>query len=112
MFVGVICYHFGALKMFLGVMCYYFEFYSCFKLFWCATGNEFKCYLKFFSIKLCFSNAYAWIYMQYVLNFFNLVGSYDPPIHDLVSPTRSYLGSRVCLPCLLGCTSQQKRIND
>jgi len=39
-----------------------------------------------------------------IYEFLNLVGSYepcyDPPIHDLMGPTRSYLGSRVCLPCL------------
>ena len=38
-----------------------------------------------------------------IYEFLNLVGSYDPcydpPIHDLMGPTRSYLGSRVCLPC-------------
>jgi len=37
-----------------------------------------------------------------IYEFLNLVGSYDPcydpPIHDLMGPTRSYLGSRVCLP--------------
>ena len=39
-----------------------------------------------------------------IYEFLNLVGSYDPsydpPIHDLIGPTRSYLGSRVCLPCV------------
>ena len=37
-----------------------------------------------------------------IYEFLNLVGSYDPcynpPIHNLIGPTRSYLGSRVCLP--------------
>ena len=41
-----------------------------------------------------------------IYEFLNLVGSYDPcydpPIHDLICPTRSCLGSRVCLPCIKG----------
>jgi hypothetical protein len=42
-----------------------------------------------------------------IYEFLNLVGSYDPcydpPIHDLIGVIRSYLGSRVCLPCYIIC---------
>ena len=45
-------------------------------------------------------NMYEFIWNIY--EFLNLVGSYypcyDPLIHNLVGPIRSYLGSRVCLP--------------
>jgi len=49
--------------------------------------------IEVFLLNYVASYAYARIY-----EFLNLVGSYDPPIHNLITPPRSCLGSQFQIP--------------